>query len=285
MGAGDPALNATNSSSATPSMPDWLRNLSEFTKFRGDECFRARFGDHVSLLESDGNLATGFSTDPNQCDPRLRLSAESIGAFMKIRNGVVAELLVARAELQADKVHLAAEENLLEEGQKAALQEPGPPDGVDFNALQQNVDTARAACKAAQDKFDILIGALDDAQSALRMVHDQAEKQIAQSAPDLAILQEQATGDSLWEYLKSVASEGVLLRLERYVKLAGASSLGAALVLSQDLHVGDLFAPFLPPLDGVEDLSVAAFQRDVMCSFVIGLIILHVLIATGVIDL
>ena len=286
-GAGDAALSPTNSSSATPAMPDWVRNLSEFGDFRGDECFRARFGNHASLLNNDGDLATRFTTDPIQCNPHLRIWAESLGAYMLIRNNVVAELLVAKAELEAAEAHLTAEENQIEKGQKAALQRPGPPGGVDFNALQQNVDTARAARKDAQTNCDSLMGVLQAATSALKTVHAQAEKQIGQSAPDLALVQEQAVNDILWEYLQSFTPENPLtavLKMGVYAQFAGLSFVANALARSQDVHASDMVAPFLPSPDGLDDLQAAQAHRDLMCCILIGLVLAHLLIKTGILD-
>lgn len=289
-GVGDPALNPTNSSSgavssgaqatATQAVPDWVRNLAEGSLPRGDECFRERYGNHVSLLDNDGATATGFTSDPNKCDPGLRLSAEILAAFMEIRNEVVADLLVANAALKTAEEHLLTEQNRLATAQEGALQ----PGSADFFELQQNVDTASASCEAAQTACDKLKKNLDDAQNNLQIKHDEAAIQVAPREPDPAMAQEQALHEIWRRHLQSYGPEGQTLEPFAKPAVYGLSFVWSmvanALAQSQDLHISRLVAPLLPSLH-IDDVKAAEHERDLLCSILIGLVLAHILVKSG----
>ena len=72
---------------------------------RGDECFRQRYGDNVSLLDAEGDINTRFALNPSLCHPTLSGTALLLAGLMRARNCAVTD--VNNAKRQLDKVETA----------------------------------------------------------------------------------------------------------------------------------------------------------------------------------
>lgn len=186
----DPALNPSNSSSGQVASsatnvparvtPPWQKDLPEGF-LRGDECFRQRYGDDVSLLDDDNLFSTRFTRNANKCHPRLRRDAEGLAASMQIRNYAVADLITARAKLKEAETALQGEKTRFELSKAAAQRNDFPLGEAAFKMhdkalaeLTRRRDAARELCD--KDALD-----LEEIQESLVNRHAKAETRTALS--------------------------------------------------------------------------------------------------------
>lgn len=180
----------TGSAAAQVMKPQWLQDLPA-DDIRGDECFRARYGDGVSLLDDEGRINTGFTRDPTRCHARLRGHAERLAAIMKVRNDSVAAARTAEQALQAASNALRDEQEKYRLARSAAQRMNIPLNDPSLLAHETAVAQASRSLDAAQRELDALTKALSDTQKALRDMHTEAEKQVAQSVNALNNAQEE----------------------------------------------------------------------------------------------
>lgn len=186
---GAPA-HPTSRAAAQVVTPQWLQDLTA-DDIRGDECFRARYGDGVSLLDDEGRINTGFTRDPTRCHARLRGHAERLAAIMKVRNDSVAAARTAEQALQAASNALRDEQEKYGLARSAAQRMNIPLNDPSLLAHETAVAQASRSLDAARQELDALTKALSQTQQLLRDVHTDAEKQVAQSDDALNNAQEE----------------------------------------------------------------------------------------------
>ncbi|MDO9436749.1 hypothetical protein [Hydrogenophaga sp.] len=288
---------------------------------RGDECFRQRYGDHVSLSSSDGRVATGFTSDEKQCHVSLRNIAESLGALMQIRNRAIAELSRANKALGLAETRLQGEQAKIDAAQKAALRSGVPLDSVALSALEKNVAKARDSRDAAQVKCDGLTVALGETQECLVILYDKVKDKVLSSDKDLTAQHQVAVAniaaDRDFDRLamgSASISPTAMVYAAGFCLTAGAnilannlldfhiSEVGRNLLTTFDASTGagqllgsvlrsagvdtNLLSNALTPVANSEQpLALSEFDLDVVCSVLIGLVLAHLLVRSGWLDL
>lgn len=170
----------TSSTAAQVVAPQWLQDLPA-GDIRGDECFRARYGDGVSLLDDEGRINTRFTRDATRCPRHLRGPAERLAAIMKVRNDAVAAVQHARLARQEAANSLRAEQEKNDLALSAAQRNNIALDDPSLVVHEKAVIKASQALDGAQRELEALARDLSDTQQALRSLHAEAETKVVQS--------------------------------------------------------------------------------------------------------
>lgn len=175
---------ATGSLAQVPA--PWLQNVQE-GDIRGDECFRARYGDEVSLLDDEGRINTRFTRNTANCSLHFRANAERLAALMMVRNESVAAVQGARLALQEAQTALDDEQEKYSLAKSAAERMYGAADEPILLGHEKVLAKAQRSVESARRELDALTQELREVRRRLRDEHGHVAARVAQTDAEVRL--------------------------------------------------------------------------------------------------